>query len=99
MCELKEAQSCEDARNARKKVLSPPEKEEEVNSQDSISVASQASSKGTQDSTASAHLLAKAEKAAVITKAAALNERHTLEEKEDHLAKEREELVIRITST
>ncbi|KAL2083621.1 hypothetical protein ACEWY4_021394 [Coilia grayii] len=67
------------------------EKEEEAEGSFKDNV-SQRSSRISSGSTESACLVARAEKAALLTKAAALKQRHALELKEEHLMKEKDEV-------
>ncbi|KAE8277178.1 hypothetical protein D5F01_LYC24999 [Larimichthys crocea] len=69
----------------------PPEREDEIGPTDSVSSVSRRS-KGSMASSDSACLVAQAEKAALLAKAAFIKERHGLEEKEGRLAKEKEEI-------
>lgn len=67
-------------------VPSPPEKDDEIGPKDSTSLVSHGS-KSSKSNLSSACLVAQAEKAALLAKAAAMRERHALEEKEECLAK------------
>lgn len=67
---------------------------DEVGPTDSASVVSQRPSRSSHTSSASACQVARAEKAALLAKAAALKQRHALEVKEECLIPEREELII-----
>lgn len=75
-------------------VQSQPEKEEEEGDgpKDSVSLVSQRSSRVSHSSSESACKVGRAEKAALLAKAAALKQGHALEKKEESLVRERDEI-------